>query len=37
MRNLAACRGRTVLLAFRYASDPRVNFPRWWIDDVRLG
>jgi hypothetical protein len=29
--------GRSVLLAFRYVSDPRVTFPGWWIDDVRLG
>ena len=35
--DLAAYRGRTVLLAFRYVSDPRVTFPGWWIDDVRLG
>lgn len=35
--DLAAYRGRTVLLAFRYLSDPRVSFPGWWIDDVRLG
>ena len=35
--DLAAYRGRTVLLAFRYVSDPRVAFPGWWIDDVRLG
>ena len=35
--DLAAYRGKTVLLAFRYASDLRVTFPGWWIDDVRLG
>jgi Immune inhibitor A-like, MAM domain len=35
--NLAAYRGKTVLLAFRYVSDPRVASPGWWIDDVRLG
>lgn len=35
--NLAAYRGRTVLLAFRYVSDARVTSPGWWIDDVRLG
>jgi hypothetical protein len=35
--DLAAYRGRTVLLAFRYVSDPRVTSPGWWIDDVRLG
>jgi Immune inhibitor A-like, MAM domain len=35
--DLAAYRGKTVLLAFRYVSDPRVTFPGWWIDDVRLG
>jgi hypothetical protein len=35
--DLSAYRGRTVLLAFRYVTDPRVTFPGWWIDDVRLG
>jgi Immune inhibitor A-like, MAM domain len=35
--DLAAYRGKTVLLAFRYVSDPRVSFPGWWIDNVRLG
>jgi hypothetical protein len=35
--DLSAFRGRTVLLAFRYVTDPRVAFPGWWIDDVRLG
>ena len=35
--DLSAYRGRTVLLAFRYVSDPHVAFPGWWIDDVRLG
>jgi hypothetical protein len=35
--DLSAYRGRTVLLAFRYVTDPRVAFPGWWIDDVRLG
>jgi hypothetical protein len=34
--DLAAYRGKTVLLAFRYVSDPRVTSPGWWIDDVRL-
>jgi hypothetical protein len=35
--DLAAYRGKTILLAFRYISDPSVAFPGWWIDDVRLG
>ncbi len=35
--DLSAFGGRTVLLAFRYVSDPRVAFAGWWIDDVRLG
>ena len=35
--DLAAYRGKPILLAFRYVSDPRVAFPGWWIDDVRLG
>ena len=35
--DLSAYRGRTVLLAFRYVTDPRVAFSGWWIDDVRLG
>ena len=34
--DLAAYRGRTVLLAFRLVTDSRVTFPGWWIDDVRL-
>jgi Immune inhibitor A-like, MAM domain len=35
--DLSAYRGKTVLLAFRYVSDPGVSFPGWWIDNVRLG
>ena len=35
--DLSAYGGRSVLLAFRYVSDPRVAFPGWWIDDVRVG
>lgn len=35
--DLSAYRGKTVLLAFRYVSDPHVTFPGWWIDDVRVG
>ena len=35
--DLSAFGGRSVLLAFRYVTDPRVAFPGWWIDDVRLG
>jgi hypothetical protein len=35
--DLSAYRGRSVLLALRYLSDPRIAFPGWWIDDVRLG
>ena len=35
--DLGAYRGRSVLLAFRYVSDPRVALPGWWIDDIRLG
>jgi Immune inhibitor A-like, MAM domain len=35
--DLGAYRGKTVLLAFRFASDARVTFPGWWIDDIRLG
>jgi Immune inhibitor A-like, MAM domain len=35
--DLSAYRGKSVLLAFRYISDPRVTFPGWWIDDVKLG
>ena len=35
--DLSAFGGRTVLLAFRFVSDPRVSFPGWWVDDIRLG
>jgi hypothetical protein len=35
--DLSAYGGHSVLLAFRYVSDPRVAFPGWWIDDVRVG
>jgi hypothetical protein len=35
--DLGAYRGKTVLLAFRFASDARVTFPGWWVDDIRLG
>jgi hypothetical protein len=35
--DLSAYRGKTVLLAFRYVSDPHVSYPGWWIDDIRLG
>jgi Immune inhibitor A-like, MAM domain len=35
--DLSAYGGKTVLLAFRYVSDPHVSFPGWWIDDIRLG
>jgi Immune inhibitor A-like, MAM domain len=35
--DLGAYRGETVLLAFRLASDARVSFPGWWVDDIRLG
>jgi Immune inhibitor A-like, MAM domain len=35
--DLSAYRGKTVLLAFRYVSDPHVTYPGWWIDDIRVG
>jgi hypothetical protein len=35
--DLSAYRGKDVLLAFHYVCDPRVAFPGWWIDDVRVG
>ena len=35
--DLRPYRGRSVLLAFRYVSDPRVALPGWWIDEIRLG
>ncbi len=35
--DLSAYRGKAVLLAFRWVSDPRVAYPGWWIDDVRVG
>jgi hypothetical protein len=35
--DLSAYRGKTVLLGFRFLSDPGVTFPGWWIDDVKIG
>jgi immune inhibitor InhA-like protein len=35
--DLSAYRGKTVLLGFRFVSDPRVTYPGWWIDDIRIG
>jgi hypothetical protein len=35
--DLSAYAGQTVLLAFRYVTDPSVDGAGWWIDDVAVG
>jgi hypothetical protein len=35
--DLTAYKGQTVLISFRYVTDPAVDLPGWWIDDVTLG
>jgi hypothetical protein len=35
--DLSAYQGQTILLAFRYVTDPAVNGPGWWIDNLALG
>ena len=35
--NLKKYKGKTVLLAFRYVTDPGVQFQGFWVDDVSLG
>jgi hypothetical protein len=35
--DLSRYRGKTVLVAFRYVSDPTLAYPGWWIDNIRLG
>ena len=37
MFDLTAYAGQTVLLGFRYITDPSVTLPGWWIDDVAVG
>lgn len=34
--DLSAYAGQTVLLAFRYVTDPGVQFPGFWVDNVAL-
>jgi hypothetical protein len=29
--------GQDVLVAFRYVTDPLVNRPGWWVDNIRVG
>jgi hypothetical protein len=33
----SAYAGKQVLLSFRYITDPGVNEPGWWVDNVRVG
>ena len=35
--DLSAHAGKEVLLAFRYMTDPAVDPPGWWLDDIRIG
>lgn len=35
--DLSPYAGQTILLAFRYTTDPAVAGPGWWIDDVAVG
>jgi hypothetical protein len=35
--DLSRYRGKSILVAFRYVSDPTLAFPGWWIDNIRLG
>lgn len=35
--DLSGYKGKTILIAFRYITDPGVDLPGWWIDDVRIG
>jgi hypothetical protein len=35
--DLSAYAGQTVLLSFRYITDPAVTLPGWWIDNVSVG
>jgi hypothetical protein len=35
--DLSTYAGQTVLLGFRYITDPGMDLPGWWIDDVVVG
>jgi hypothetical protein len=35
--DLSAFEGKTVLLAFRYVTDPAIDGPGWLVDNVRIG
>ena len=35
--DLSAYAGESILLSFRYVTDPSVDLPGWWIDDVKVG
>jgi hypothetical protein len=35
--DLSAYAGQEILLSFRYVTDPAVDLPGWWIDDVTVG
>jgi hypothetical protein len=35
--DLAAYSGQEILLSFRYITDPSLNEPGWWVDDITVG
>src|SRR5262249_36117055 len=35
--DLSGYAGKTVLLSFRYITDPAVNGAGWWVDNVKVG
>jgi hypothetical protein len=35
--DLSAYAGKRVLLSFRYITDPAVDEPGWWVDNIRVG
>ena len=35
--DLSQYAGQTLLLAFRYVTDPGVDEPGWWVDNIRVG
>ena len=35
--DLSVYAGQTVILSFRYITDPAVTLPGWWIDSVSVG
>jgi hypothetical protein len=35
--DLSAYAGKQILLSFRYVTDPGVDGPGWWVDNVKVG